>query len=54
MARRILAGDYQRMLRQQQRDGGTGVPWLDPDQVTWLEEVLRREQANMGMQGEAV
>ncbi|UZJ54408.1 hypothetical protein CBS101457_003728 [Exobasidium rhododendri] len=45
MARRILAGDYKRMLRDQERSGQMQVGWLDPDEVAWLEEEIKREEA---------
>ena len=53
MARRVLAGDYKRMLHEQERDGSY-VAWLDPDEVAWLEEEVRREEAQQHGQSSGV
>lgn len=45
MARRILAVDYRRMIREQERSGNIGIDWLDADEVAWLEEEVKREEA---------
>lgn len=44
MARRVLAVDYRRMIREQERSGQLEVGWLDPDEVAWLEEEMKREE----------
>lgn len=53
MARRVLAGDYKRMLHAQESDGSY-VAWLDPDEVAWLEEEVRHEEAQQHGQSSGV
>jgi hypothetical protein len=39
------------MKREQERSGEMETGWLDPDQVAWLEEEIKREEAQAGQQG---
>ena len=40
------------MLREQERSGQIEVGWLDPDEVAWLEEEVKKEEAKLVSQGE--
>lgn len=38
-----MTAEYRRMLREQELKGRMELGWLDPDEVAWLEEEMRRE-----------
>lgn len=44
--RRIMTAEYRRMLKEQEEQGNLEVGWLDPDEVAWLEEEMRKEDQN--------
>ncbi|KAN0061088.1 hypothetical protein ACQY0O_006823 [Thecaphora frezii] len=47
LIRRVMVAEYRRIKRAQEASGEREVGWLDPDEVAYLEEEIKREEADM-------
>ena len=51
LIRRVMIAEYRRIKRQHEISGERELGWLEPDQVAYLEEEMRREEREMAHLG---
>lgn len=48
MVRRAMLAEYRRLVTAQESSGQRELGWLDPDEVAWLEEEIKKDDSHVG------